>query len=428
MEKSQNNKKSSRLKDIPSMKEITETAQNMKVLKEMMPLFGPLLKGLGADVDKMNQSLEKVDELSKATFEMTSIPDRFNDTFAEHGFILYDMMNFEIATKAVERAEAGQLKEALQDIVDYYNPETVQRLLGRMKTVKAFGPRLILAYKALNDFKEERYHACVPVVLALMDGLVNDLHEDHRGFFSESTELEAWDSIAAHSKGLGKLVQIFRKGRYKTTTESIHLPYRNGILHGIDLGYDNKTVAVKTWAALFAVREWAVKVERGELKAPETKPKETWSQMISRSVEIQNDKIEIEKWKPRKLDDLHERTFENGSPEFALNQFLSLWYKKNYGNMSKLIPIKTFSGKEKEAPARIREQFSDKILKSYEIISIIDAAAAKSDIEVKLSIEAYGRMNEKIDTFIMINEDSEGAPAVRGKPNSNWVVQTWRVY
>jgi hypothetical protein len=174
-----------------------------------MPLFGPLLLGLGVDVNKMNESLEKIDEHSITAVEMTSIPDRFSDIFAEHGFIMYDMMNFEAAKTAVERAESGEIQEALQGIIDYYNPENVRWLLGRMKTVKAFGPRLLLAYKALIDFEEERYHACVPVVLALMDGLVNDLHEDH---------------------------------------------------------------------------------------------KETWSQLISRSVEIQNDKREIENWKPRDSD------------------------------------------------------------------------------------------------------------------------------
>lgn len=51
-----------------------------------------------------------------------------------------------------------------------------------MKGIRAFHPRVGLAQKALIDYEEERYHACVPVVLSLLDGLVNDLQEKRRGF------------------------------------------------------------------------------------------------------------------------------------------------------------------------------------------------------------------------------------------------------
>ena len=72
------------------------------------------------------------------------------------------------------------------------------------------------------------------------------------------------------------LAKILGNGRKKTTTEALSLPYRNGILHGRDLGYDNKMVAAKSWAALFAVREWAYKVEQKEVNAPPEQPAPTW--------------------------------------------------------------------------------------------------------------------------------------------------------
>lgn len=126
MTESQDDKEKSRLRDIPSMKELTENAQNMKLLKDTMPLFGPILEGLGVDVNKMSESLQPVDDLSKKIDELTSVPDRFNDIFAEHGWILYDMMNFEVAKNAVEKAEKGDLQGAEQDIMDYYNADTVR--------------------------------------------------------------------------------------------------------------------------------------------------------------------------------------------------------------------------------------------------------------------------------------------------------------
>lgn len=104
-----------------------------------------------------------------------------------------------------------------------------------------------MTQKALADYEEERYYACVLVVLALLDGLVNELHEKRRGFFSSEIDLTAWDSMSAHDKGLNVLANIFQTGRYTTTTDSITIPYRNGIMHGMDLSFDNKMVAAKAW-------------------------------------------------------------------------------------------------------------------------------------------------------------------------------------
>jgi hypothetical protein len=55
--------------------------------------------------------------------------------------------------------------------------------------------------KALVDYEQERYHACVPVVLALLDGLVNELYEKRRGFFAEGVDL-THGFYSAHSRGL----------------------------------------------------------------------------------------------------------------------------------------------------------------------------------------------------------------------------------
>ena len=83
----------------------------------------------------------------------------------------------------------------------------------------------------------------------------------------------AWDSISAHPKGLVKLKEVFGKTRMMTRSDEIRIPFRHGIVHGMDLGYNNKYVAAKCWATLFAVRDWIIKAARDELKPPELKPK-----------------------------------------------------------------------------------------------------------------------------------------------------------
>jgi len=117
-------------------------------------------------------------------------------------------------------------------------------MISRLKGIEEFQPRAWLIYKALDDYLAERYHACVPVVLMMIDGFVNDLEQ--KGFFATNIDLTVWDTIAAHDSGLNTLTTIFGKSRTKTTSEEINSPYRNGILHGRDLGYDNRKVAAKT--------------------------------------------------------------------------------------------------------------------------------------------------------------------------------------
>ncbi len=255
------------IRDIPTINKPIRDIQNLKNAKDALPLLKPFLKQFGIEVDKIDLELAKVEALSSSAEELASIPDRFNDLFAERGWIIYELMNLEVAKAAIKKAESGDIDGAETDLVNYYDDEKVGWNIKNMKRVDAFSARWHLAQKARIDYREARYHACVPVVLALLNGIVNDAHEKGRGsklgFFVENANMDAWNSISGHSKGLKSLAGVFNKGRYKTTSDQITIPYRNGILHGMDLGYDNKMVAAKAWAALFSIRDWAMKAEQG---------------------------------------------------------------------------------------------------------------------------------------------------------------------
>lgn len=420
-----------RIRDIPHIKKNLEQVEGVKSLKAAMPILGPVLKLFGVDVDQMKEALAGTDELERMAEELASIPDSFNDLFSGRGWIIYDFMNVEVAKAAIKKAESGDIDGAESDLVEYYTPETVEWNLRTLMGLDAFRPRMLLAEKALEDYREGRYHACVPIVLALMDGLVNELHEKRRGFFAEEVDLQAWDSIAAHSKGLNTLTKIFQTGRYKTTTDPITLPYRNGILHGMDLGYDNKMVAAKTWAALFATRDWAVRAEQGTLKEQPEKPKKTWRELAQQRREIDEDHSRIKAWKPREIrlgEDVpvsgKTGDFVEGTPEHALAEFLNYWKARNYGYMSRRLPVGQREPMNKAA-ARIRENFSAKKLQGFELQNISENAPAVTEIEAKLKYEEDGKPVERSISFRLINESTEGNPSVSGKPGSAWSIYNW---
>jgi hypothetical protein len=154
-------------------------------------------------------------------------------------------------------------------LADHYNEKAIDFIFMHCEWSDAFVIRWDLAQAAKREYLAGRYDSGVPMQLMLLDGFVNDIAQ--MGFFTDRTDLTAWDSIAAHDSGLKRLAEIFGTKRTKTTKDSITIPYRNGILHGRDLGYANKTVAAKCWAALSAISDWAAALRDGR-KQPKPKP------------------------------------------------------------------------------------------------------------------------------------------------------------
>jgi hypothetical protein len=424
------------IRDIPSIQSLLKQVNalvSIKQLTNQLEPFQDLLNNLGINITQIETSVSRAEELAKKAEELSSLPDRFNELFAPLGWVIFETMKLSVAMEAVQLAEAGEIDEAETTLVNYYAPDTVRFWLNYLRRIKAFQPRMRLAELALKDYRESRYHACIPVILALMDGLVNELN-GNRGFFADDIELEAWDSIAAHKTGLIALAGIFRQGRNKTRTEQITIPYRNGILHGNDLGYDNQIVAAKTWAALFAVGTWAIKVEKGERNEPVLAPEPTLSDSINKLKQVNDFKRRIAQWKPRNLVTRKDfpptgeiENYSLGSPERKLVEFLTFWQKKNYGQMANCVPIErkeTFQS----MPQRIRETYGEKELLSFEIMEIEDKAAATTNIQTTLKYQATGKTLIKEYKFFLSYLDENGKPEVRGEEGYDWYITNWRYF
>jgi hypothetical protein len=288
-----------RIADIPKIRELLRQSESLLAFKKALPVLKPIMWLLRIDASQVEVSLKDVERLQEGIEELRTLPDAFNDLFADRGWIIYDYLSLEVVKKAVALARTEGIEAGEAQLVAYFTDDEISHQLRRMQGVNAFRSRMRLAQRALEDHKAERFHASIPVVLALTDGLVSEISENQRGLFAEGVDLRAWDSIAAHSKGLNTLARILQKTRRKTTTEPIDLPYRHGILHGRDLAYDNRLVATKAWAALFAVRDWAGLAERDLLDAPAPTAPPSIRDTLQRFRELQEEKRQLAAWKPR---------------------------------------------------------------------------------------------------------------------------------
>jgi hypothetical protein len=156
------------IRDIPQFRKLLEETNNIAALKRAMPFLRPFLRIFGINVRTIDEALAKVGEISRQVEELAQLPDRFNEQFAHRGWIAYEDMELTVAKSALARAEAGDIEGAEAELVGYYNAENVRWRLRRMSAVDAFRPRMRLAELALEDYVAERYHACIPVILALL--------------------------------------------------------------------------------------------------------------------------------------------------------------------------------------------------------------------------------------------------------------------
>jgi hypothetical protein len=406
-----------------------EQVRLLKIFKQAFPLLKPVLKLLGVSTEQIEVALAEVDIWEKKVALLAALPDHFNRLFAERGWIAYDLFNVDLAQAAVEKAEAGDIDGAETDLVEYYNEEHILWHLRTMQAVEAFRPRLSLVDKALDDYLQGRYHACVPVVLIQLDGLVNDF--GNYGFFTEGADLEAWDSIAAHSTGLEALAKVLGKTRRKLTTETLSVPYRHGILHGRDLGYDNKMVAAKAWAALFAVREWAYKVEQKEVKAPPEQPSSIWRDIFRTLQDNAKLQSQLKEWHPRSLQvglDIsasgEPEAYEHGGPEQKLVEYLTHWRKRNYGKMAQCLAVSTLRlHKSINALAgELREYYEPRILKSFTLLEVQDSAPAVTLIQARLFFEEHDEGRGHVVEYRLLFESETGKAVTRGAPEGRWGV------
>lgn len=427
-----------KIRDIPKLQEAVSQAKWLDRISRVWPYIKPILRATGQDIEQIDGILQDEDtqHAIEKIEELVQVPDRFVDELGEHGWVIHDNLSLDVASEAVEFAENGDFEAAEAHLVAYYDRSTIDVNLIQMKSLDSFKPRYMLARKAATDYEEERYHACVPVILALLDGLVQQVHIDQFGeaqnASAEDTELMAWDSLAGHSRSLNKFLEIFQQNRIKTRTERIEKPFRHGIMHGVDLGYDNELVAAKSWNALFAVGEWAKKAEEGKLEPPEDDDPPSLLEVISESVETEKRIQELQQisdeWEPRQLEggvDIPESgspgEYPEGSPERTIVEFLAFWEEKNYGKMFEYIDYPSSWG---AGPGRVRETFGNHELKSWRLIDLDHSASAAADITVQFEVYWNGDWREKIKEIRLVRQNKKGKAAPPGFEDGEWLITT----
>lgn len=403
--------------ELPSFKHLSNQITGMGAIVRI----NRLLRCIGLGSKRITDLEAKYDEMRRQLTDLIEYPSKFNNIFSGYGWLAHESMSLEVMKKAVDDYEAGNVAAAEQNLLDYYGADQVEgRVLFFLGLEELWVRRKFIDY-ALVEYKAGRYYSAIPLLLMVIDGAVNDA--TGRGFHA-SGNMDVWDSLTTSDGAIYTIRDIFRKGRKTTCADPIYLPYRNGILHGMDLGYDNSVVAAKCWCFLFAVRDWLIskksEEQRKAIFEKETKVPSI-RELIDSLMETNQLKSAIEAWRPRAINedyiaDLNTSLVaDNGLPEGVVLAFMSFWQRRNYGDMAKLFPAHIV-GNPKSYAKEVRQQYGSVRVDAYSIISIVDTAPVATQVTVKIE------GSDNVWEFRMIREDDKGNVSPQTIPGGTWQI------
>lgn len=416
---SMNKNENSRISNNPSQIKIKKKMEEIKNYWELANKYG-------IDTTDLSEEYFNFQKMSKIFIHLH---DSFNDNFRNLGWIAYESMNQYVLIESVKLADADKFEDAENLLIEYYDEEKVKFFISRLNWIEEFKPRMDLIELAFVDYLEGRFHASIPVILAMIDGVVTDLKRgDQRGFFAEGVNLEAWNAIAAHITGLPALQKVLSKIRRDTLTEEIFIPYRNGILHGRDLGYANKTVAVKVWATLFALADGITSIKKGAEPGEDVEPSmfDPLENYISEQ-EFEVTMAKIYAFEPRKLDSNYTNSLDYNemTPEKSLLDFMDFWSddKPNFYEMAKKLDLYFEEKTLYQIAGAIRKEiFKNQRLIGFKILSINDETIAITNIDVNLNIQEGEKESSQKTTFKLCYYDPNGKLINRDTKGGSWKI------
>jgi len=425
----------SKFSENPSIKKLNEDINGMQLLLRLATPFGWMNKKMRHSI---TESKERLHLMKTQLEELLSIADEFNESFSNDGWIAYEHMSLDVMKETVVLHKSGQTEQAKQTLLNYYAPSAIKVRKFMLNNIEPFRIRFSLIDSALKNYSDKQYLACIPQLLMLMDGIVNDVNKKG-GFAANNTQMEVWDSISGHNSGLNKIKEIITRSRKKTTTEPIFLPYRNGILHGRDLNYGNQELAAKCWGILFAISDWATafyseeqrKIEfKEEIDLQQVPLRESLRQLAEQKEKNEQVRKAIEAWIPRKIligdttpETGNAECYGYGTPERAVVEFLGLINKCNYGFMLKLMRSGYLGLGEGDTSqiSDIRNDFSKLKIDSFRIVDIKDCAPASSEVIIEVKVLQHGNSFTRICDF-KLHYENDGETAVFGYLPGVWKI------
>ena len=403
---------------------LQEQVDEVRAIGRLVP-FLRLLSWFGIGGDRLRDSVLGLKD-AKAEFDsIIRLIDPFHEAFSGLGWLFSDSTKVETARMALEAHYRGNLEEAETLLASDYAGDRLSFVVTQLCELDEFRQRRDQLRETSELTREGRYLAATPLLLVIADGVGTDAFG--KSIFAEGVELEELKSFSGQPDALPELIRELCRTRRKTSSDEITFPYRNGILHGRDLGYGNKLVNAKCWSMLGNIAD-VIRARRAG-QAPKSEHKPSIGESIARYSETKRLGQRIDEWVPRSVKDEPIQVssdsgidVEAGEPESAMVDFLRAWRDGNYGQMATMThhydekPINRRAGE-------IREFMQEVMLIDAVITRIEDVAPAVTEIAVDLKLRANDQDFINGFVFRLICRDNIGGTAIHGDEGARWLIQ-----
>ena len=267
---------------------------------------------------------------------------------------------------------------------------------------------------AVDDYLAERYYSTTMLLLAVMDGYVNNVDKSQRrGLHAQDAEdMKSWDSVTGHHMGLTHVMPVIFKTIRAPITEPVTEVYRNGIMHGSVIDFDNDVVATKAWNYFFAVLDWAA--DKKKQTEPETTPP-TARQLFTTLADTGQQKRALADFSPRTLTP-ESASWSSDALVLAVTQFLENWQGRNYGRLAESLQAASRKRIGKTAPRRMRELFGSNPISGFAIKSVSFEAAAIGVVSATVTAES----GSTTISMRWVSENDAGDVRVGGTDGAAW--------
>lgn len=375
--------------DLPSFVELKRQLAALKALRPLIP----------------RRDRPDVKDLERQLTHLSGTVDRFYEVLGERNWVFHEHLSVDRIAEILDSSSTPD--EAERKLIDYYldREDDPQFLLRPTRGFAALRRRMPLIEHAYEDYFAGRYYSTVLVLLAVMDGFVNEFESVRRGLHARrAEEMDAFDSVVAHHLGLSRAHQTFRRMKGATSDEPVHDLYRNGIVHGTLTNFGNVIVATKAWNRLFAVIDWA-KAREEESRPPTPEP--GLREVLGMLAASGRRKRSLDAWRPVVLTP-EDAAFAGHAVTVATTDFLKLWSRRNYGGVADLVMAQTAKSYGSRMYRVIREEYSRLSLVSFSVERLDHCAAAICMVDARLEFVDGRTVTARI-RWIFENEAGESA-------------------
>lgn len=392
---------------------------------EQFDALKPLAKLVGFFNPEMRKQLQDLDAQVERVKVMLTNRDQFAKIYSPLGWVNYDRMSID----AVAKALAAEVDEGEAILTAYHLDPDNLRFLGYRFQTPHYASWSELYERAVERTAAEDYLSAIPLILIVIDGICTTTTAKHP--FSGGADAPVFDSQTCGPGGLSEGLGLFGSTRRKLDSSSITLPFRHGIVHGLNPNFGHSLVAAKAFNLLQAMVDYFDRrrdeAQRLAKAAAEQKPAD-WKELGHSLLKNADTRKRLDAWEARPIipgtiitSSMSGIDLEEGSPEKAATVYMNSLVKRNFGALAELTvdyPKRTIGYRA----GRLRDDLKEINISDWALVEVEDTAPAMTNVVVKMSGTLFGENWDGLQRMRLIYADSDHNALIRGEEGGSWIV------